>query len=139
MEPYTWTEPTTAIRDWLRTIDAVVAQVAQRTYAGGFPAKGLVTPAIAVTRIGGNVDVTDLGLYQFDCIDTTAPGAARVAGALVSALTAEGPQVIDPHTGVAFAGVGAITAINLTDPDAVTYRTVVTAELVTKTHPVPAP
>ena len=135
MSSFTFTEPTTALRDMVRALN--VTGVEARVYAGGFP-RTVTSPAVAITRLAGNVDELDDALYQFDCWATTAPAAAAAAGALVTALVAEGPQVLDTSSGLAFAGVGAITVTNLTDPDAAdSFRTIVTAQVAFRTHPTP--
>lgn len=127
-ETFTFTEPTTALRDWMRTLG-----LSEQVYAGGLPAGA--TTGIVITRIGGSVlGPIDDGLYQLDCWATEAKLAAALAGEVVTALAAEGPQTIAPTAGVAFCGLGAVSAVSVSDPAAPDrYRTVVTAELPTKT------
>lgn len=133
-EAAVFTEPTTALRDWLRTLLSRAD-----VYAGGLPAS--TVEGIVITRIGGPwLSPIDDGLYQFDCWDTTAPAAAASASALITALDAASQTVIDAETGLRFCGTGAVSALSLSDPSAPDrYRSAVTAELVTKTVPVPAP
>jgi hypothetical protein len=127
-ETFTFTEPTTVLRDWMRTLTAITVDV----WAGGIPSGE--TEGVVLTRIGGNIDVTDDGIYQLDCWATTAPRAAVIAGQVVTALVAEPPQTMAAT--VAFCGVGSVSALPLFDPSAPDrYRIAVTAEITTKTIP----
>lgn len=129
-ETFTFTEPTTALRDFLRGLltDAV--------FAGGLPKN--TTDGVVITRIGGPVELVDDGLYQLDCWSTRSTTAAALAGRVVSALAAAPRQVIDADTGLVFCGLGAVSALSLSDPTAPDrYRTVVTAEICTLTIPTP--
>lgn len=126
MEAAVFTEATTVLRDWLRTLLDTAD-----LWAGGMPRNA--TDGIVVTRIGGDfVSPLDQGLYQFDCWATTAPAAAALASGLVTALDAAPPQTISDT--VRFCGCGPVNVTTLSDPDAPDrYRTVVTAVLPTLT------
>ncbi|HEY1119886.1 MAG TPA: hypothetical protein VGE43_19380 [Acidimicrobiales bacterium] len=127
VEAFSFTEPTTALRDWLRTI------LDDDVWAGGLP-RGATT-GIVLTRVGGPIVAPiDDGLYQLDCWATTAPAAAALASRVVTALAGEGRQTIDVDTGLVWCGLGAVSLLSLSDPAAPDrYRTVVTAELPTLT------
>lgn len=129
--PVTYVEPTTVLRDWLRTVTAVTDVVSTRVYAGGLPADATL-PAIVVTRIAGGLDgAVDLGVYDFDCWGSTHPAAATVANALVGVLaTLSGTQ---PLSSTVRATGGTVQAVlpqpDLDDPTL--YRIVVTAQVTT--------
>ncbi len=138
-ETHTIIEPTTAIRDWLRTKPTITAAVGVDStdrvavYAGGLP--GAPTyPAVVVTRVGGGLNPPlDLGLYQFDCWAATATAAANLAGVLCSLLESTGPTTLDTIT-IAGANVNTAAADpDLDNPN--THRYIVTAQVVTKHHP----
>lgn len=105
-------EPTTALRDWLRTQSLTVGQ---RIYAGGLP-KGVALPAIHFQRIGGGTDEqVDQGLYQFDCKAAKASDAAEVASELASLLLSTGR--VDLSDDVRMAGAQLAALVPIVDPD----------------------
>ena len=70
-------EPTTALRDWLRTKGL---SCGARVYAAGLP-QAVTLPATVVTAVGGAVVEPVLeGQYQFDAWADTGPAAAALAG-----------------------------------------------------------
>ena len=76
-------EPTTALRDWLRT-EALAC--GEAVYAGGLP-QAVTLPALVITAVGGTVAEPVLeGTYQFDAWADTGPAAAALAGDLISLL-----------------------------------------------------
>ena len=120
-------EPTTAIRDWLRTKGL---DCGARVYAGGLP-QAVTLPALVITAVGGTVAEPVLeGTYQFDAWADTGPAAAALAGDLISLLVSTPPTVI--ATGVRFLGATCQAPIATPDPsDPDVYRYVVTAQVVT--------
>jgi hypothetical protein len=132
--PVAYTEPTTAIRDWLRAEATITAVVSDRTWAGGLPST-YTLPAIVIHRVGGGLDgPVDLGVYQLDCLASTSTGAATVANAVVSFLSSSSGRVALSST-LRFGGatVQAVTPIQgLDDPDI--HRIMVTAQVVTLTE-----
>jgi hypothetical protein len=127
-----WTDPTTALRDWLRASSSVTALVAQRSYANGLP-NSPTLPAIVVTRVGGGPSLPiDIGLYQFDCWAATGSEAAALVNALVRLL-------YSTPSGTALGSLtygGAVEDPEIVwqpDPVDATPRYVVTAQVVTKT------
>lgn len=120
-------EPTTALRDWLRT-EALAC--GEAVYAGGLP-QAVTLPAVAVTAVGGTVVEPVLeGTYQFGAWADTGPAAAALAGELISLLVSTPPTVI--ASGVRFAGATCQAPIASPDPsDPDVYRYVVTAQVVT--------
>jgi hypothetical protein len=124
-------EPTTLIRDWLRTLDL---SVGGDVYAGGRPSTEPV-PAIVVFRVGGGiVDYQDDGLYQFDCLAGNARTANALASELVSALiSAATPLALSTATSLrGFYGVQLLPDVT---PDPDLQRTIVTAQATTITTP----
>lgn len=127
-ETFTFTEPTTALRDFLRGL------LDDDVWAGGLPKTA--TDGVVITRIGGSLDVLDDGLYQLDCWSTRSTSAAALAGRVVTALAAAPRQTIGDE--LVFCGLGAVSVLSLSDPTAPDrYRTVVTAEIPTITVPTP--
>lgn len=134
----TVTEPTTSLRDWLRTHADIVAALptdgaGKRTvYAGGLPATPSL-PAVVLNRIGGDVDDlgVDSGLYQFDCWADTASAAGTVAGVIQSLLLNTTTTTI--ASGLSVDGASIESSIYFPDPDSPdTHRYIVTAQVVTK-------
>lgn len=120
-------EPTTAIRDWLRT-ESLACGTA--VYAGGLP-QAVTLPALTVTAVGGAVVEPVLeGQYQFDAWADTGPAAAALAAELISLLVSTPPTVI--ATTVRFLGATCQAPIATPDPsDPDVYRYIVTAQVVT--------
>lgn len=120
-------EPTTAIRDWLRTQGLSCDEA---VYAGGLP-QAVTLPALTVTAVGGAVVEPVLeGQYQFDAWADTGPAAAALAAELISLLVSTAPTVI--ATGVRFLGATCQAPIANPDPsDPDVYRYIVTAQVVT--------
>ena len=130
-----WTEPTTAIRDWMRDDAGLTAVVAQRTYAGGLPDSATL-PAVVIHRVGGGPDEhgIDFGLYQLDCFGATAPAAATVANAVITFLLSTTDDAMSStlrHGGSTVNTV--LTSPTLDDPDV--HRTIITAQIVSVTNP----
>lgn len=120
-------EPTTAIRDWLRTKSLACGEA---VYAAGLP-QAVTLPALVVTAVGGSVVEPVLeGVYQFDAWATTGPAAATLAGQLISLLVST-PST-DIGGGVRYLGATCQAPIATPDPsDPDVYRYVVTAQVVT--------
>ncbi len=120
-------EPTTALRDWLRTKGL---DCGEAVYAGGLP-QAVTLPALVVTAVGGAVVEPVLeGVYQFDAWADTGPAAAALAADLISLLVSTPPTVI--ATGVRFLGATCQAPIATPDPsDPDVYRYTVTAQVVT--------
>lgn len=135
MHSVTFVEPTTALRDWLRTVATVTAIASTRGYAGGLP-KGATLPAYTLTRVGGGLDgPVDVGTWRFDCWAATQPAADQLAAVLISHLASQGPQNIGT-AGVRFRGASITSLLPVPDPDNPDlYRTTFTAQVVTTTAP----
>lgn len=120
-------EPSTALRDWLRTQSLACGEA---VYAAGLP-QSVDLPAVVVTAVGGTVNEPVLeGVYQFDAWATTGPAAAALAGELVSLLVST-PST-DIGGGVRYLGATCQAPIATPDPsDPDVYRYVVTAQVVT--------
>jgi hypothetical protein len=129
-ESVTLVEPTTPLRDWLRTQTLTSGA---RIYCDG-PPKGVTLPAVVLTRIGGPVQmVMDLGLYQFDCYGETMPDAKSAGYELATLLSSTFEQQLSASPdGCRMAG-GSIASMNpIQDPDnPAVYRFVVTAQITT--------
>jgi len=129
---WTITEPTQALRDWLRLQAGVVAVVGTRVYAGGLPANATF-PAATVRRIGGGYDdMVDVGLYQLDVWATKASDAADAASALVELLGQTTNTSLDGD--LILAGVDVQTVLYLTDPNPDLQRYSITAQVTTKSN-----
>lgn len=137
MTVFTITEPTTAIRDWLRTLDLTGINA---VYAGGLPNPydlGDDGPAVVLYRVGGAVDPMtglDSGDYQFDCLAANAALAAQTAGVLMSALMSPVWPIALTDT-VRLTGVTITNILPMSDPDPAHNRYLVTAQAVTITDP----
>lgn len=85
-------EPTTVLRDWLRTQGITGTNV----WAGGLASPDSPDlPALVVTRAGGQLRVPlDLPAFQFDCWAATASEAATIAGSLVTLLLQTRPRTV---------------------------------------------
>lgn len=128
-------EPTTLLRDWLRTLGL---SVGARVYAGGLP-QDPELPAVVLWRVGGGLvgsseAPVDSGLYQFDCVATSAAVAAALAGELETALFVNRyPVALSAN--VRLTGVGQITGLPMNDPDPDFNRYLVSAQVVTISTP----
>ena len=124
-----------AVRDYLRTVPELVAQVGTRIYVGGLPKNPAnpVLPAVVVTRVGGAmVPPVDQALVQFDCWATTGSAAEQLAVSVAGVLDST-PGSTLLTTGVRFKGAQ-ITSVNwLPDPASDLPRYIVTAQVVAAT------
>lgn len=127
-----WTDPTTALRDWLRSASAITSLVAQRVWANGLP-NDPALPAVVVTRIGGGPSLPlDVGTYQIDCWAPTGSGAVALVNALIRLL-------YSTPSGTALGSLtygGAVEEPEITwqpDSETATPRYVITVQIVTKT------
>jgi len=134
---FTIVEPTTLIRDWMRTLGL---SVGQHIYAGGLPNPYSCVddgPAVVLWAAGdgaddytGQVD----GHYQLDCLASTASVAAQLAGEVKTALTNVVPgTALSAHT--ALHGWFQIGGRADFDPDPLNQRYIVTAQATTITTP----
>lgn len=123
-------EPTTLIRDWLRTL---TLSVDQNVWAGGRPVGdplGIVLYSVG----GGPVDYQVDGIYQFDCLAANAKAAAALASELASALlSAALPAALSTTTRLE--GFYGVQMLPDNDPDPDLARHIVTAQATTITTP----
>lgn len=125
------TDPLTALRDWLRTLD-VAGQVGTRVYAGGLKS-GAAMPAITCHRVpGGGIDTpTESVALQFDCDADDAPTAAQVAAALQTILVTTGRVHLSASLDLLGFDEATVTSYPTQDPEAPdAYRNIVTAQAV---------
>ena len=129
------TEPTTAIRDWLRGLSLTVAG---RVWAGKLP-EGPTLPAVVFYRISGTVnEIFDVGFYQLDCLAETPVAAASLAGEIQTALVgATTPASLAAVTEgeLVLLGWFDVNGRPDFDPDPKFCRYIVTAQATTITQP----
>lgn len=126
-EPATIVDPSTSLRDWLRTAGT---DVAARVYLDGFP-KAVTLPAAVLSRIGGPIaSPLDIGLWALEVRGATQPETKTAAYELVTFLESAAPETLDDCR---FCGATTASLNTVSDPDDPTvYRMTATVQITTK-------